>query len=434
MNLRRILGYELPLTPALRRNYIHLYFDIGWWGIYMGTTMAFLAIFAARSGATREQLGLLSAIPALISLLFSLPSGNLTRRLGAHKATILGAALARIPLLAYVVLPLVLLPQHWVTGLLVTAAVLAVPQTLVGVSFNQFLMESVPTRHRGEVVALRMAIMAVITFLVTMGSGQLLTRLAFPTGYQVVFFFGALGAGLTTYHIWRTKPIPDPDQRVLSTQIVSPPRRFFPHLDAQGLSYLRILGLLFAFNFVNSMFVPVVPDLLVNRLQLSDATISLGTALTYMLVFGVSLVIARLIRRLGNQRTTAVGALILVLHALTLAFARDETLYFASILIGGLGSGMLSTAQYNYNLDHVPFAERSNWMGINLFTGNASALLGALAGPLVANLTGLGGAFLVFAGLRLLTGLAILLLGNPGGPPQPRTPAPPAPNPPPPAS
>lgn len=413
MNIRRLLGYNLPLSPALRSNYIHLYFDIGWWGVYMGTTSAFLAIFATRGGATREQLGLLGAIPALVSLLFSLPSGALTRVLGAHKASILGAALGRIPLLAYVVIPWALPPSQWVSGVLIAAGMLAIPQTLVGVSFGQFLIESIPSRHRGEVVAMRMAIMSVATFGFTLFSGRLLTGLSFPHGYQWVFLAGAIGASMTALHIWRTQPVPDPDQRPLPAQLVTPPRRFLPQMDAAGRGYVRVMGLLFLFNFTNNMFVPVVPDLIVNRLRLNDGVISLGTALANVLVFSVSLFISHLIRRSGNQRATGAGAVVLALNALALAFAQDATLYFVSVVVGGIGSGILSTAQYNYNLDNVPAAERSNWLGINMFAGNAAVLLGSLAGPLLAGLSGQRGTFLIFAALRLLIGLVIIRWGAP---------------------
>ena len=52
--------YGLPpeLTPELRYNFIHYYFDIAWWGLYTGGTAAFLTIYAARVGATPAEIGL----------------------------------------------------------------------------------------------------------------------------------------------------------------------------------------------------------------------------------------------------------------------------------------------------------------------------------------------------------------------------------------
>jgi MFS family permease len=377
----------------------------------MGSTVAFLSIYATRSGATREQLGLLSAIPALVSLALSLPAGWITRRLGAHRTTVLAALASRVPLVIYALLPWLLPERLQVNGILGAAILLSVPTTLVGVSFGQFFMEGVPLRFRGDVVGLRIAIMSVVSFLTTMICGQVLDRVAFPWGYQLVFFAGFVGASMTAYHIWRTQRIPDPDLRPI-TEEEAQSRRLLPAWTQDGQGYVRVIGLLFIFNFTNNMFVPLVPDLLVNKLLLSDVTISLGTGVSNMLVFLVSLFIARITRKTGNRRATAYGALLLTISAVALAFAVDASLYFTAVVIGGLGSGILGAAQYNYNLDHVPQADRSTWLGINMLTGNAAVLLGALSGPVLAHWIGVQSSFLLFAGMRLAIGFAILRWGE----------------------
>jgi MFS family permease len=408
--IRKLLGYPQQLPVELKRNFVHLYWDIGWWGIYMGTTSAFLSIYAARSGATREQLGLLTAIPALVSLVLSLPAGWMTRRMGAHRATIVAALASRVPLVFYAVLPWVFPAKIQVAAVLVIAVLLSLPTSLIGVSFGQFFMDGVPSRYRGNVVGMRIAIMSILSFAVTMVSGQILTYVPFPRGYQIIFLAGAIGASMTAYHIWRTQRVPDPDQPPVAAP--DPKQRLLPAWTQAGQSYVRVLGLLFIFNFTNNMFVPLVPDLLVNGLHLSDRTISLGTGLANMLVFLVSLFIARITRRTGNRRATAYGAILLTLHAIALAFAHDTALYFLAVVVGGLGSGILGASQYNYNLDHVPQVDRSTWLGINLLTGNAAVLLGALSGPVLAALLGTQSSFLLFGALRLAIGLGILRWGE----------------------
>jgi MFS family permease len=412
--IHRRINLLAGFPQELRSNFLHLFFDIGWWGIYMGSTVAFLPIYAARNGATPAQLGLLTAIPALVALIFSLPSGWVVRRMGAKPVTILSALASRLPLVLYALLPWLLPRESQVLGVLVVAAVIAVPTALIGVSFGQFFMEGVPSSWRGEVVGARIAIMSIISFVVTSAAGQILTHMTFPVGYQIVFLAGCIGASMTAYHISRVTRVHDPASRLQPGLLVPPQvpvkRRWLPALGS-GLDYLRVISLLFVFNFTNNMFVPLVPDLLVNGLKLSDATISLGTAFANMLVFLVSLFIARLTRRTGNRRATAYGAMFLTLHALALAFARGELLYFVAVFVGGFGSGILGAAQYNYNLDNVPEQERSTWLAINFFSGNAAVLLGALAGPLVAQAAGNQTAFLLFGALRLLIGLVILRWG-----------------------
>ncbi len=415
MNIKRLFRFPANLPPHLRSNFIHLFFDIGWWGLYVGTTAAFLSIYAARNGATAEQLGLLSAVPALISLLLSLPAGRLLRRWPARPATAAAAFLSRAPLLLFALLPWLLPKEIQVSAILVTVAVIALPTTLIGISFTQFFIEGVPLEWRGMVVGMRNAIMSIISFAVTVAAGQILTLMPFPGGYQVVFFIGAVGAVMTSYHIYHVYPVEDTAQTAAAlpgNETPAPAKRFGPrNLGPEESNYLRVIGLLFLFNLTNNMVAPLIPNLLVHRLGLSDAMISVGTGLANMLVFSVSLFMANLTRRVGNRRATAFGAMLLSLHAVALALAGSPAVYLLSALIGGIASGILGTAQYNYHINNVPGQARSTWLAWNFLLGNSAVLLGALVGPQIARLTGTSTALEGFGILRFLFGAMILVWG-----------------------
>ena len=57
-----------------RSNFLHLYLDIGWFGILSGSSINFLAVYAARLGASAMQIGLIGAASAAVSLLIAIPS------------------------------------------------------------------------------------------------------------------------------------------------------------------------------------------------------------------------------------------------------------------------------------------------------------------------------------------------------------------------
>lgn len=413
MNLSRFFRLPADLSPRVRANTYHYYGDISWWGLYAGATAAFLTIYAARIGATPQQIGLLNALPALIALLLALPFAGLVRRLGAHTATWTSALVGRSLLLGYAILPF-FLPEHaQILAILGLASLMALPNTLIGISFPQLMIEALPSTWRGAVVGARNVFFAIISFVFTLLSGQILTHMAAPGGYQVVFVIGFVGAAMTAYHLWRVRPLAPED--CLPEDLALPDHadegarhRFLPHVDAQGRRYLRVLGLLFLFNATNNMVVPLVPGVLVNALRLSDAWISIGTAATALIVFGVSIFITRLTFRTGNRAATALGAVCLAGQALLLAVARDPAHYLLSVLASGLGSGILNTAQFNYHLENVPQAERPTWLSWNYLLGNAALLLGSLTGPLVAAQTGTPVALVAFGLLRLVMAVMIL--------------------------
>ena len=410
MNLRTYFRFPASLRPELRSNFVYLFWDIGWWGLYIGSTLSFLPIYATRSGATPEQIGLLTALPAVLTLVLSLPVGRLLNRIPAGRATVFSALASRSLFGMYVLLPWILPPTRQVEALLVIAVILALPNTVIGISFSQFFVEAVPAEWRGTVVGARNAIMSLVSFPVTLLCGQILKWMDFPTGYQVVFLIGFGGAILTVFQLMRVKPAASVSEPLLSPYTKGGDT-WLPLVDGPARVYLKVIVLLFMLNFTNNMVGPLIPNLLVSDLSLSDVTISIGTALTNLLVFIVSLLIARITYRTGNRRATAVGTALLAFQTVCLAFARDAGLYFVAAVTAGIATGILSAAQYNYHLDSLPPSRRSSWLSWNLMLGNAAVLLGALTGPYLARWIGTSPALLGFAALRLGIGMLIYIIG-----------------------
>ena len=396
------------VPEALRHNFFHMYLDIASWGFYTGSTIVFLTVYAARAGATTQQIGLMSAGPALISLILSIPAGLFARRYVPKQIVTVSAFIARMLLLGYVVIPLLPDENLRINALLVLTALIAIPNTLLNITFGPFLMSVIPSDWRGTVVSLRNAIMSVLSFVVTLVCGQILTGMDFPYGYQVVFFIGFLGALGTVYAISRTRVL-NPDG--IPALGKASPGLLLPRIDASAQCYIIIALLLFALNATTFMAAPVLPELYVNEIRLSDAVISVGAALTSMIVFVISLFVARLTRRVGNRQGTVIGVAVFAAQTILLALARDAGGFLAASAVGGVASGILSAAQYNYHLDNLPREEQTVWIAWSTLLGNIAALLGSLAGPALADTIGIPWVLGGLALLRLLIGLAIFVWG-----------------------
>jgi len=73
ISLRRF--FSNPAVPhAYRANFIHLYFDMAWFGILSGTAMNFLSVYAARLGGSGFQIGMLAATSAFVNLILAMPA------------------------------------------------------------------------------------------------------------------------------------------------------------------------------------------------------------------------------------------------------------------------------------------------------------------------------------------------------------------------
>src|SRR5512133_126782 len=115
------LDKDVPVN--LRDNFHHYYWDIAWWGLLNGTTLSFLNYFAVRVGATTTQVGLITAIPAVVSLVFALPAGVILARYSMNRATFVVAVITRVFYLVFILLPFLKSPPIIIWAIILTTLI-----------------------------------------------------------------------------------------------------------------------------------------------------------------------------------------------------------------------------------------------------------------------------------------------------------------------
>jgi len=417
---RRFFSFLQPVRPVPesdRANFRNLFFDIGWFGILNGSTIAFLSIYAARIGANTSQLGFITAAPAIISLIFALPSGNWLGRRQTRGAVVTTAILSRMVYLVYVPLPFLLDNlggQTQVLVIILATLVMSIPGTALAMGFNALFAEAVRWNGGGYVVGVRNAVFAVTTTLATLLCGRVLVSTAFPMGYVVVFGLGFLGAAMSAYHLFRVHTT---TEKYIPLENDGTPLNLFSRLRQQLRTDIlrgpfgRVLFLLIAFHLAQYLPAPIFPAFSVNVLKLSDQIIGLGSALFYVTVFIGSLRFARLSARWGNRLLTGVGLVMLGIYPVLLGISTDPTLYLITSLVGGFAWSVAGGAYYNYLLENVPPADRPAHLAWFTIGANAAILVASIIGPLVGNWLGLSGALIVLGAIRMLTGFSIARWG-----------------------
>lgn len=421
--LRRLFSFAFqsaePVPVEFRRNFIHLYFDIGWFGVLNGSLLAFFSIYAARLGASSAQIGLLSALPSVVSMILALPTGGWLERRPIGRAVFITSVMQRSFYLLFAFFPLLL---EWMTNevqiwaLIVATLLMSIPGTALGMGFNALFGAAVPETWRGYVAGIRNAVFSITTIVVTLLSGYLLVQIEFPFGYAWVFGMGAVGAAMSSLHLWFVRPvevIPASTRKDALLALVGFREwlRQRLRLDVLRSNFRRPLLLLVFFHFVQYLPIPLFSVYSVNVLQLDDQVLSLGTALFYVSDFFGSTQFARISRRWGNKTVTGVGLMMLAAYPFFLGLARDGTLYLVASIVGGFAWAMAGGALFNYLLEHVPGDDRPAYLAWFTLGSNAAILAGSLLGPVVGGWIGLVGALLVFGFLRLIAGFSIVRWG-----------------------
>ncbi len=426
---RTTTAQELYPLRWMRANFSHLYGDIFWYGLLSGSTLAFLAVYAARLGASSLQLGLIAAGPAAVNLLFTLPAGHWLERQPLIRTAFLSSLGNRLGYVLLIALPWLAFGTTQVWLIILVALVTSVPATLLIISFNTLFPEIVPSEYRAEVVGRRNALVAISATFTTLLSGQILVWLAFPFNYQVVFFIGAVGALMSSYHVsrlrardgktqkatftvWRHYEGLEFQQRVagLSTAVRSGMKKLVRWDLLRGPFGLFLLSYLIFYTFQNMPF-PLFTLVMVDSLKLSDSAIGIGQAAFNGLMTLASLYLGRVSARIGHRRLMVLTALFFWHYPILMAVAKDASLYWLASVTGGILYAFLSGAMLNRLMERVPGNDRPAHMALHNMALNLGILLGSFLGPAAMAWLGLRNATLLAGLMRFISAIFLLLWG-----------------------
>lgn len=399
-------------TPAdLKRNFINLYFDIGWYGILSGSTLTFLVVYATRLGASSNQVGLVNASPAVINLIFALPAGIWLLQRDIHRPVFWLSVAARFFYLLLVPLPLLMAPAKQIWAIIILTLIMNVPQTGLSVGFQSLFGAAVPDEYRARVSGIRNAVFSVTTIIASLACGFVLENLSFETGYQIVFLMGFVGAMLSSVALWFVRPLNTGTEALETLEQQPKPAGGRFHVDILRGKFGLMLLLLFGFHLAQYIAIPVFPLFTVNVLGLSDQVISLGSSLFYVTVFIGSTQLEKYTARYGNKNVVGFGVVLLSIYPVLLAMSKGAVLYLITSLVGGAAWSLVGGAIYNYLLERIPAGSRPSYLSWYNLVLNAAILIGSLGGPAISNGMGIIPALLLFGLLRFLAGLAILRWG-----------------------
>ncbi|MBK8049500.1 MAG: MFS transporter [Anaerolineales bacterium] len=411
MPVIRSFGATTPIPPEYRRNFHHLTADVAWFGLLAGTTIAFLGVYAAHIGATAFQIGLLTAGPALVNLIFTMPAGRWLHNRPIGPAVFGAAVASRLLFLVYALVPLLLPDPAQIHVMIIATLIFALPGVVLAIGFNALFAAAVPPEWRGVVAGRRNAMLSLVYVVASLLAGVILNNTSQAVGYTLVFGLGFVGAVMSTYHLGRLrnvveKPSSEPERL---RQVIGDTAQPGDTRGGQGVGGRVGVGLraftrgqnllrtevlrggfgwvilsLFAFHTAQYMPAALFPLQWVDVLHFSDGQIAMATAVFHISTFVGSVNLGRLTRRFGNHKLTVAGTSLLSLYPLLTALMPNFFWFLVTSIVGGQGWALVGGALGNYLLDKVPAGDRPAYLAWYNLALNAAILLGALLGPLLA--------------------------------------------------
>ncbi len=399
---------------------MHLYFDMAWFGVLSGAAINFLNVYATRIGATGFQIGLLSAMSAIVSLIFAIPTGRWLETRTRGRAVFWTSVFYRIGFLLYVPLPWLLNAQEQIWSFIALSLLMGIPLIAFTIGFSTLFAESVPCDWRAHVAGVRNGVLSIMFMTTSILSGYLLDHIVFPLNYQIVFFIGFIGAAMSSYHLHFIKSIQDRNlpgkilpKLVTSSKGSNAGQTWLTaiRVDVWSTPYRSTLLVMLGFHLAQYLAVPIFPIYFVRQLKLTDQNLGIGTALFYLTVLLGSTQLNRMVSCIGNKNVTGWGVVGMALYPLLIAISNQVWQYYSISIIGGLAWALAGGALANYVIENCPENDRPThlaWYNIIL---SASVLAGSLLGPTIAESISLPVALIVFGFMRGLAGMAILKWG-----------------------
>jgi MFS family permease len=395
---RQRLAASMP-TSVTDWNIRYLYLEIVFASV-LGGIVSFHSAFAIRLGASQDLVAWLSAAPALIAAIGSIPSARFFAHRRKRKLWLFGSLLlVRAGYGVAGLMPL-LFPDNAAFWFVLWIVALNLPSIFFTNGFNALLGELVPEQRRAFVFSRRSIIYSIGVVLVTALAGVWLDHVPFPENYRIMYAFGFVVALGSHYYLQRLTvpdqdvPLPRKQTTVATTERValSPAMRRMLFNTALYQFGLTLPGALFNILYINT-------------LKVTDGWIGLNSSAASAGVIVGYLVWERLLRRhtfiWGQQR----ASLLTWIFPFVLSLSPNLTVIMLANFTVNLMHPGFDLSSFNVLLKLSQPEHRTTYISWYNTVVNGSNFLGPIVGAWLAGYVGIPAVLMLSAVLRLSGGI-----------------------------
>jgi hypothetical protein len=390
--------------------------------VFIGVVNAsgtFLPVFLLRLGASANDVGLLTALPAFTAFALAIPFGRWMQR--RRNIVPWYSRLRLVAWSSYAVMAGVaaLFPREQAVPLILAVWALAsLPATAAMVGFPMVMDGAAGPGGRFDLLGRRWAIAGVSAAIAVAIGGQLLSAAAFPTNFEVLLVFVSL-AGVGSF--LQSSRFVIPDQVPVPSVVQAPVRERLAglwRLIVANRPFVRFELRVFAFTASIGLAMPLLPLFYVREVGAPDAWIGvIGAAGSAGSVLGY--VVARqLARRVGGARTLLPSMLAMALAPAVLSVI-DWLPAVAAIAFGaGVAGAGAQLALFDQMMRRIPAEHGVTFSSVDQSLQNFALIVAPNIGGAIALALGIRPALLVLAAVGLVA-FALFLFDAPGAKSEP---------------
>jgi len=397
-----------PRQTVESQNVWNLYGDIAWFGVLSGVVQSFLSVFVIRLGGSDTHVGLLTALPALVAVFFSIPGSRMVERESKPLSVLLiSGTLNRAGYLAIALLPFFLVTRA-ADGVVVLVALLSIPVAVANVAFTTMFGQAVRPEHRAHVVSIRSVWIGITSTLAALLGGKFLDLVQFPINYQILFAFAFAASMVSIYYLSRIR-LPEAARAGAAARPAEMPRGLRALIDTLRSSdgYTRFALTSFFFQWGMFFTTPLYSIYWVRNLNASDGWVGVinmvGSATTILFypLWG------RLTARRGNRIAMILTTAGMAAYPFSLALAPSVEWAVVVSFWGGVVSSGQALSFFNGLLEVCPELNRSSYIAAYNTLVNVAAFASPILSTSLTETFGIQAMLFLGAGLRLFASFLI---------------------------
>lgn len=400
--LRTTLGGNWIASESLvvQRNLGNFWLD----GLFANASdailLTYLTLYILALGATEQQIGLLSALGSLSATLLLLPGAILVERIGFRKRITVasGGITARLMILSVVVAPFVFQGQSLVYVVIALEVLRQAFGNLALPAWISLTGDIVPLSWRGTYFASRNIAMSISSIVVTIFTGQLITRMDAPAGYQAALGMAFVFGVISTFFFSRLHEKPLAIAAPSAGSVFS--FEFFRPL-IQNKQFLIFCLTAALWNFALNITGPFFGVYQAKYLMLSPAIIGILSTVSSFASLPAQKIMGPLSDHLGPYRVQMLMGLLIPLLPIGWFFVTKSAWAPWQItvinIVGGFFWAGYSLASFNLLLLLAPTEQRARISAVYQVIVSISLALGAAVGGYVVGHWGFHTIFLLSA-------------------------------------
>ena len=396
--------WALELPEKTRQNLRWFWYD----GLFSSASdniiFTYMTLYVLALGATRAQIGIMSALSSLSATLLLLPGALLVERFNHRREITLlfGGGIARLTILLIALIPFGL------SGMAMALAAMALSITrdafanLAFPAWLSFAADIIPMEGRGRYFGSRNFIMGIAGMLTLLLVGALITRLPQPEGYQLGM---ALAFVLGTASTFSFSRLHDPAGQVAPQK--PPPLELRSLLrDLRRVPALpALISTAVVWNFFLNIPGPFFNVYLVVNLKASAAMVGITAITSTVSSLLVQRRLGRLADRWGAHRLQLISGLLIPILPLAWAFIRAPWHVILINIVSGALWGAYGLASFNLLLELTPQEGRARYSAMYQIFVTLALAAGAAVGSWMVTQWGYTAIFVTSAIGRLVAAL-----------------------------